>query len=34
VKITVITTSGSIISGTRTYKTCHSKIGFRGRGRL
>ena len=34
VKITVITTTGSIISGTRTYKTCHSKLGFHGRGRL
>jgi hypothetical protein len=34
VKITVITTTGSIISGTRTYKTCHSKVGFHGRGRL
>ena len=34
VKITVITTTGSIISGTRTYKTCHRKVGFRGPGRL
>jgi hypothetical protein len=34
VKITVITTTGSIISGTRTYKTCHSKVGFHGRGVL
>jgi len=34
VKITVITTSGSIISGTRTYKTCHKKAGFHGNGRL
>jgi hypothetical protein len=34
VKITVITTSGSIISGTRTYKTCHRKAGFHGNGRL
>jgi hypothetical protein len=34
VKITVITTTGSIISGTRTYKTCHRKVGFHGRGRL
>jgi hypothetical protein len=34
VKITVITTTGSIISGTRTYKTCHKKAGFHGNGRL
>ena len=34
VKITVITTTGSIISGTRTYKTCHRKVGFHGNGRL
>jgi hypothetical protein len=34
VKITVITTTGSIITGTRTYKTCHRKIGFHGPGRL
>ncbi|HEV2980951.1 MAG TPA: hypothetical protein VGX51_05935 [Solirubrobacteraceae bacterium] len=34
VKITVITTTGSIISGTRTYKTCHSKVGFHGHGVL
>ena len=34
VKITVITTTGSIITGTRTYKTCHRKVGFHGRGRL
>jgi len=27
VKITVITTTGSIISGTRSYKTCHKKVG-------
>jgi hypothetical protein len=34
VKITVITTTGSIISGTRTYKTCHKKVGFHGPGKL
>jgi hypothetical protein len=34
VKITVITTTGSIISGTRTYKTCHKKVGFHGPGVL
>jgi hypothetical protein len=34
VKITVITTRGSIISGTRTYHTCRKRLGFRGRGRL
>jgi hypothetical protein len=34
VKITVITTTGSIISGTRTYKTCRSKVAPHGRGRL
>ena len=34
VKITVITTSGSIISGTRTYHTCHTRIPFHGPGRL
>lgn len=34
VKITVITTTGSIITGTRTYKTCHRKVGFHGKGRL
>jgi hypothetical protein len=34
VKITVITTTGSIITGTRTYKTCHRKVGFHGNGRL
>ena len=34
VKITVITTTGSIISGTRTYKTCHTKVGFHGPGVL
>lgn len=34
VKITVITTTGSIISGTRTYHTCRSKLKFRGHGRL
>ena len=34
VKITVITTTGSIITGTRTYHTCHSKLGFHGHGRL
>jgi hypothetical protein len=34
VKITVITTTGSLISGTRTYRTCHRKLGFHGKGRL
>jgi hypothetical protein len=34
VKITVITTTGGIITGTRTYHTCHSKLRFRGHGRL
>ncbi len=34
VKITVITTAGSIISGTRTYHTCHTRIPFHGPGRL
>jgi hypothetical protein len=34
VKITVITSTGSIISGTRTYKTCHRKVGFHGNGKL
>jgi hypothetical protein len=34
VKITVITTTGSIITGTRTYKTCHKKAGFHGHGVL
>jgi hypothetical protein len=34
VKITVITSTGSIISGTRTYKTCRRKQGFHGNGRL
>jgi hypothetical protein len=34
VKITVITTTGSIISGTRTYHTCRKRLRFHGRGRL
>jgi hypothetical protein len=34
VKITVITTSGSIISGTRTYHTCHKRLPFHGPPRL
>jgi hypothetical protein len=34
VKITVITTTGSIISGKRTYHTCHKRIKTRGRSRL
>ena len=34
VKITVITTSGSIISGTRTYHTCRKRLSFHGNGRL
>jgi hypothetical protein len=34
VKITVITTTGGIITGTRTYHTCRSKLRFRGHGRL
>jgi hypothetical protein len=34
VKITVITTSGSIISGTRTYHTCRKRLPFHGPPRL
>jgi hypothetical protein len=34
VKITVITTTGSIISGTRTYHTCHKRLPFHGPPRL
>jgi hypothetical protein len=34
VKITVITTTGAIITGTRTYKTCRKQLGFHGKGRL
>jgi hypothetical protein len=34
VKITVITSTGGIISGTRTYHTCRSKLRFHGHGRL
>ena len=34
VKITVITTTGSIISGTRTYHTCRKRLPFRGAPRL
>jgi hypothetical protein len=34
VKITVITTSGSIIAGTRTYHTCHKRLPFLGPPRL
>jgi hypothetical protein len=34
VKITVITTTGSIISGTRTYHTCHKRLPFLGPPRL
>jgi hypothetical protein len=34
VKITAITTTGGIITGQRTYKTCHRKVGFHGKGIL
>jgi len=34
VKITVITTTGAIISGTRTYHTCHKRLPFLGPPRL
>jgi hypothetical protein len=34
VKITVITTSGSIIVGTRTYHTCRKRLASHGKGRL
>ena len=34
VKITVITTSGSIISGTRTYHACRKRLPFHGPPRL
>jgi hypothetical protein len=34
VKITVITTTGAIISGTRKYKTCHKKVVSHLKGRL
>ena len=34
VKITVITTTGSIISGTRTYHTCRKRLPFKGPPRL
>jgi hypothetical protein len=34
VKITVLTTTGGFITGTRTYHTCRSKLRFRGHGRL
>jgi hypothetical protein len=34
VRISVITTTGGIITGTRTYHTCRSKLRTRGRGRL
>ena len=34
VKITVITTAGSIISGTRTYHTCRKRLPFHGPPRL
>ena len=34
VKITVLTTSGSFISGTRTYHTCHKRLPFLGPPRL
>jgi hypothetical protein len=34
VKITVITTTGSIISGTRTYHTCRKRLPVHGRARL
>ena len=34
VKITVIATTGSIISGTRTYHTCHKRLPFLGPPRL
>jgi hypothetical protein len=34
VKITVITTTGSIISGTRTYHTCRKHLPFHGKARL
>jgi hypothetical protein len=34
VKITVITTTGSIITGTRTYHTCHKKIKPHGKAKL
>jgi hypothetical protein len=34
VKITVITTTGAIISGTRTYHTCHKRLPFHGPPRL
>jgi hypothetical protein len=34
VKITVITSTGSIITGQRSYKTCHKKAAFHGKSRL
>jgi hypothetical protein len=34
VKITVITSTGSIITGGRSYKTCHRKVAFHGKSRL
>jgi hypothetical protein len=34
VKITVITSTGSIITGQRSYKTCRRKAGFHGKSRL
>ncbi|MEA2313645.1 MAG: hypothetical protein QOI03_337 [Solirubrobacteraceae bacterium] len=34
VKITVITTAGAIIAGTRTYHTCHKRLPFAGKPRL
>jgi hypothetical protein len=34
VKITVVTSTGSVVSGGRAYKTCHSKVGFHGKSRL
>lgn len=34
VKITAITTTGGVITGQRTYKTCRRKAGFHGKSRL
>jgi hypothetical protein len=34
VKITVITSTGSVITGGRSYKTCHRKVGFHGKSKL
>jgi hypothetical protein len=34
VKITVITSTGSVITGGRSYKTCHRKVAFHGKSKL